>query len=620
MKKINSNKLTIIRLIVALILFLTGLILQKAISNISKYYWLFIFIPAYLIVGVDVLIRAVKNLFNGKFLDENFLMSVASIGAFAVGAYPEAIAVMLFYQVGELFQRIAVQKSRKSISSLMDIRPDYANLKNGENIEVVSPFDVNIGDLIVIKAGEKAPLDAVITEGVSTLNVSALTGESLPKNVGVGDEILSGSININGLLVAKVTKIFSESTASKILDLVENASNNKAKAENFITKFAKYYTPIVVFVAIILALVPPIFDKNWSGWIYRGLTFLVVSCPCALVISIPLSFFAGIGNASKNGILVKGSNYLEALSKVDKVVFDKTGTLTKGTFAVNQINAINITNEALLKFTAYAESFSSHPISKSIVLAYNNKIDTQKIKDINEIAGLGVSAIVENSKVLVGSAKLMQKFDIDYQPNDTVGVVVYVAIDGVYCGNIVISDEIKEDSAEAIAKLNKNGIKTVMLTGDSFKTASSVSNKLGLSEFYAELLPADKVEKIEGLLSADKGKKLVFVGDGINDAPVLARADIGIAMGGVGSDSAIEVADIVLMTDEPTKINQAIKLSKKTLQIVRQNIIFTLAVKFAVLALSAFGIATMWSAVFADVGVSILAILNSIRALKYKLD
>ena len=581
-----------------------------------------LFIISYIIVGGDVVKRAVKNIFKGQVFDENFLMSIATIGAFFIGEYPEGVAVMLFYQVGELFQSYAVGKSRKSIASLMDIRPDYANVKKGDELVKVDPDEVQIGDIIVIKAGEKIPLDGKVIEGSSMIDTSALTGESVPREVEVGSDILSGCININGVITAEVTKEFGESTVSKILDLVENASSKKSNSEQFITKFARYYTPVVVIIAVFLAIIPPLVidGATFSDWIYRALAFLVVSCPCALVISIPLSFFGGIGGASKKGILVKGSNYLEALAETEIVVFDKTGTLTKGVFNVQEIHPEGVSKEELLELTAYVESYSNHPISLSLKRAYSKEIDNGRITDVEEISGHGVIATVDGKKVMAGNIKLMKMMDIPYFKGELIGTVVHVAVNNKYIGYIVIADEVKEDSAQAIKELKAANIKqTVMLTGDNKSVGSKVAKELGLDKVYAELLPADKVEKLEELFSQKSKKgKLAFVGDGINDAPVLARADIGIAMGGLGSDAAIEAADIVIMTDEPSKIATAMKISKKTLKIAHQNIVFAIGIKIIVLILSAFGITTMWAAIFADVGVTIIAVLNAFRALNVK--
>lgn len=581
-----------------------------------------LFIISYIIVGGDVVKRAVKNIFKGQVFDENFLMSIATIGAFFIGEYPEGVAVMLFYQVGELFQSYAVGKSRKSIASLMDIRPDYANVKKGDELVKVDPDEVQIGDIIVIKAGEKIPLDGKVIEGSSMIDTSALTGESVPREVEVGSDIPSGCININGVITAEVTKEFGESTVSKILDLVENASSKKSNSEQFITKFARYYTPVVVIIAVFLAIIPPLVidGATFSDWIYRALAFLVVSCPCALVISIPLSFFGGIGGASKKGVLVKGSNYLEALAETEIVVFDKTGTLTKGVFNVQEIHPEGVSKEELLELTAHAESYSNHPISLSLKRAYSKEINNGRISDVEEISGHGVIATVDGKKVMAGNIKLMKMMDIPYFKGELIGTIVHVAVNNKYIGYIVIADEVKEDSAQAIKELKAANIKqTVMLTGDNKSIGSKVAKELGLDKVYAELLPADKVEKLEELFSQKSKKgKLAFVGDGINDAPVLARADIGIAMGGLGSDAAIEAADVVIMTDEPSKIATTMKISKKTLKIAHQNIVFAIGIKIIVLILSAFGIATMWAAIFADVGVTIIAVLNAFRALNVK--
>lgn len=581
-----------------------------------------LFIISYIIVGEDVVKRAVKNIFKGQVFDENFLMSIATIGAFFIGEYPEGVAVMLFYQVGELFQSYAVGKSRKSIASLMDIRPDYANVKKGDELVKVDPDEVQIGDIIVIKAGEKIPLDGKVIEGSSMIDTSALTGESVPREVEVGSDILSGCININGVITAEVTQEFGESTVSKILDLVENASSKKSNSEQFITKFARYYTPVVVIIAVFLAIIPPLVidGATFSDWIYRALAFLVVSCPCALVISIPLSFFGGIGGASKKGVLVKGSNYLEALAETEIVVFDKTGTLTKGVFNVQEIHPEGVSKEELLELTAHAESYSNHPISLSLKRAYSKEIDNGRISDVEEISGHGVIATVDGKKVMVGNIKLMKMMDIPYFKGELIGTIVHVAVNNKYIGYIVIADEVKEDSAQAIKELKAANIKqTVMLTGDNKSIGSKVAKELGLDKVYAELLPVDKVEKLEELFSQKSKKgKLAFVGDGINDAPVLARADIGIAMGGLGSDAAIEAADVVIMTDEPSKIATTMKISKKTLKIAHQNIVFAIGIKIIVLILSAFGITTMWAAIFADVGVTIIAVLNAFRALNVK--
>ncbi|NMM62301.1 cadmium-translocating P-type ATPase [Clostridium sp. P21] len=582
-----------------------------------------LYIISYLLIGGEVVIRALKNISKGQVFDENFLMSIATIGAFSIQQFPEAVAVMLFYQVGELFQDAAVNNSRKSISSLMDIRPDFANLKRGDKIEKVTPEEVKVGDFIIVRPGEKVPLDGVIIEGKSMLDTSALTGESVPREAVINDTILGGFINKNGVLTIKVTKEFSESTSAKIINLVENASSKKAPTEKFITKFARYYTPVVVISAVLLAVIPPlvISGSSFSQWIYRALVFLVVSCPCALVISIPLGFFGGIGGASKNGILIKGGNYLEALNNVEMVVFDKTGTLTKGTFKVTEIAAFNnMTKEEILEYAAFAESYSNHPIATSILKAYDKEIDKSSMKNYEEISGHGVRVNINEKEVLCGNIKLMDKEKICYSKVDTFGTVIYVAIDKNYSGYIVISDEVKEDAKTAVQGLKGIGIKkTVMLTGDNKVVGSKVGQELGVDEVYSELLPQNKVEKLESIEKEKSPKgKLIFVGDGINDAPVLARADVGIAMGGVGSDAAIEAADVVIMTDEPSKIVTAIKIAKRTKNIVMQNIVFALGVKIIILVLGALGIANMWEAVFGDVGVAIIAILNSMRALKVK--
>lgn len=580
------------------------------------------FLIIYIIVGGDVVLQAIRNIFRGNVFDENFLMSIASIGAFFVGEFPEGVAVMLFYQVGELFQDYAVNQSRKSITNLMDIRPDYANVKRGDELVTMDPDEVQIGDIIVIKAGEKVPLDGIVLEGNSMVDTIALTGESVPREVYAGSNILSGCININGLITAKVTKEYSESTVSKILDLVENASSKKSKSEQFITKFARYYTPIVVIIAAILAIVPPLVIEGatFSDWIYRALSFLVVSCPCALVISIPLSFFGGIGGASKKGILVKGSNYLEALANTEIVVFDKTGTLTKGVFNVQEVHPEGITKEELLEFAVYTESYSNHPISSSLKRFYGKEINNERISSVEEIAGHGIIANVDGRVVLAGNVKLMDKMNIPFNKEELIGTVIHVAVDDLYAGYILIADEIKDDAVDAIRELKASNIKqTVMLTGDSKNVGEKVAKELGLDKVYTELLPGDKVDKLEEIMKEKSTSgKLCFVGDGINDAPVLARADIGIAMGGLGSDAAIEAADIVIMTDEPSKIATAIKISKKTKIIANQNIVFAIGIKAIILILSALGYASMWAAVFADVGVAVIAILNAFRALNVK--
>lgn len=613
------EKKEILRLGIALALFIIGMIV-----NLDKIYEFIIFGVAYLIAGGEVLLRAFKNILKGQVFDENFLMSIATIGAFAIGEFPEGVAVMLFYEVGEMFQDYAVNKSRKSISDLMNIRPDFANLinLNGEE-QKVAPESVNVGSIIVVRAGEKIPLDGTVLSGEATLDVSALTGESLPKEVEKNDDVLAGSINKSGLLKIKVTKSFGESTVSKILDLVENAGNKKSPTEKFITKFARYYTPVVVLSALALAVIPPLLisGESFSQWISRALIFLVVSCPCALVVSIPLGYFGGIGSASKNGILIKGSNYLEALNNVESIVFDKTGTLTKGTFKVKKVNSTSqLDKKELLKLGAYAEYYSNHPIAKSVVSAFNGNIDKTKISDYEEISGKGIKVKVEGNTLLAGNSKLMSMYNINLTSINEVGTVVYLSDEKNELGYIVISDEVKEDAKEAISGLKKIGVKqTIMLTGDNEKVGESVAKELGLDKAYCSLLPQNKVEKLEEIFAdKSKGKKIAFVGDGINDAPVLARADIGIAMGGVGSDAAIEAADVVIMDDEPSKIIKAIQIAKRTNKIVWQNIIFALGVKAIILIFGALGMATMWEAVFGDVGVTLIAVLNSSRILKNK--
>ena len=608
-----------IKIIISAILFVLALVITFSNEWINNG----LFIISYLVVGFEILKKAVRNIFRGKVFDENFLMAVATIGAFAIGEFPEAVAVMLFYQVGELFQSYAVDKSRKSIASLMDIRPDYANIEKDGKIEKVDPDEVKIGDIIIVKTGEKIPLDGVIIEGRSSLDTMALTGESVPRVVKIEDEVLSGCINKDGLLKIRVTKEFGESTVSKILDLVENASSKKSKSENFITKFAKYYTPTVVIIAVLLAFIPPIILKDFntfSVWLYRALSFLVVSCPCALVISIPLSFFGGIGGASKMGILIKGSNYLEALANTEIVVFDKTGTLTEGIFEVQDIYAEGIEKDELLRIVAHAENYSNHPIAKSVKKAYNKEIDEKIIKNPQELSGKGIWAKIDEKDILVGNEKLMLEEKIDFKKCDEVGTILYVAIDKKYVGYVLIADKIKQDSPKTIRELKAMNIKeTVMLTGDKKEVGEYVAKKLNMDKVYTELLPDGKVEKVEELLKQkSENGKLVFVGDGINDAPVLTISDIGVAMGGLGSDAAIEAADIVIMTDETSKISKAINLSKKTMRIVRENIIFAIFVKIAVLVLTAFGASTMWEAVFADVGVSVIAIINALRMLNIK--
>ena len=609
----KKEKKNLIRIIISGLLFALSFIFK------TKYVVFGILLVSYIIIGYDVLLKAFRNIKRGKIFDENFLMSIATIGAICISDMREAVAVMLFYQIGELFQSYAVNKSRKSIIELMDIRPDYANvIRNGKH-EKVDPNEVNIEEIILVKPGEKIPLDGVIVEGKSLLNTVALTGESVPRSVKENDEVLSGCINNEGILKIKVTKKFGDSTVSKILDLVENASNRKSKSEAFITKFAKYYTPIVCGIALVVAIFPPLILKEpFNTWIYKALSFLVVSCPCALVISIPLSFFGGLGASSNIGVLVKGSNYLEALSNVDIVVCDKTGTLTEGVFKVQEINAVGISNEELLKMTAYAESFSNHPISISLKEAYGKKIDSSKVTKAREIVGKGIYAKVLGKDVYVGNDKLLKELEIKIDKVNKTGTVIYTVIDNKYCGYILISDKIKEDSYKMIKSLKKNNIsKIVMLTGDRENISKSISNELKLDEYYAELLPQDKVSITEKIMH-EKDGNLLFIGDGINDAPVLALSDIGVSMGSLGSDAAIEASDIVIMTDETSKISDVIKISKKTMKIVRENIVFAISIKIAVLILSLLGIATMWSAVFADVGVSVIAILNSLRILNVK--
>ena len=615
----KKMKKKLIRIIISFILLVIAFILKLDNTIINN----ILFIISYLIVGYDIILKALRNITRGKVFDENFLMTIATLGAFFISEFPEAVAVMLFYQVGELFQSYAVDKSRKSVASLMDIRPDYANLYHDKKTERVDPNKVKVGDIILIKPGEKIPLDGIVVEGSSTLNTLALTGEAVPRSISVNDEVLSGCINNEGILKVKVTKEFGESTVSKILDLVENASSRKSKSENFISKFAKYYTPIVVIIAILLALIPPLLtDTNFKTWLYRALSFLVVSCPCALVISIPLSFFAGIGASSRIGVLVKGSNYLEALANTEIVVCDKTGTLTEGIFEVQKVNPIGYSKEDLLRYTSYAESYSNHPIALSIKEAYGKNINEKLVTKTKELKGKGIIAKVESKEVLVGNEKLMIEYNIDYIKSNDIGTVIYIAIDKTFAGTIIISDKIKEDAYKAVKEFRENNVKKiVMLTGDREEISKNVSKELKLDKYYAELLPQDKVKKVESLMKEkSESGKLVFIGDGINDAPVLALSDIGVAMGGLGSDAAIEAADIVIMTDEPSKLANAIKISKKTMQIVKENIIFAITVKILVLLLSAVGIATMWAAVFADVGVSVIAIINALRILRVKKD
>ena len=619
----KKQKKAMIRIIIAVVL--VGLI---SLLPVKGYIRFALFMIPYLVIGYDILRKAVKGIMNRQVFDENFLMAVATIGAIALGDYTEGVAVMIFYQIGELFQSYAVGKSRRNISELMDIRPDYANVEteNGD-LEQVDPDEVEIGSVIVVQPGEKVPIDGVIIEGKSTLNTSALTGESLPREAEVDDEIVSGCINMTGVLRIRTTKEFGESTVSKILDMVENASSRKSRSENFISKFAHYYTPIVCYCAAALSVLPPLMSilflhiaPDWGEWIFRALTFLVISCPCALVISIPLSFFAGIGGASRSGVLVKGSNYMETLAQTSCVVFDKTGTLTQGVFAVSSVYPEGMSEDQLLEYAALAESYSSHPISRSLQKAYGKVIDKNRIEDVEEISGNGVEAAIDGKKVSVGNDKLMKKLGVFYKELNEVGTVVYVAVDQIFAGSILISDQPKPTAAAAIKALNKAGIrKTVMLTGDRRNVAEHVAKELGISEYYAELLPADKVSGVEKLLAGQSSReKLAFVGDGINDAPVLSRADIGIAMGAMGSDAAIEAADIVLMDDDPMKIAKAIKIARKCIRIVYENIYFAIGIKVICLILGAVGIANMWAAIFADVGVMVIAVLNAIRALSVK--
>ncbi|MFQ6794151.1 MAG: heavy metal translocating P-type ATPase [Thomasclavelia sp.] len=618
----KKQKKMLIRIIISLVLFI-GL----KIIPLADVYEMILFLVTYFIIGYDILRKAIKGILNRQVFDENFLMAIATVGAIALGDFGEGTAVMLFYQIGEWFQSYAVGKSRRNISDLMDIRPDYANIENSDGtLEQVDPDEVEIGTVIVVKPGEKVPIDGIIVEGNSTLNTSALTGESLPRNCKKDDEVISGCINMTGLLKIKTTKEFGESTVSKILDMVENASSKKSRSENFISKFARYYTPAVCYSALALALLPPIVNliignsADWSNWVYRALTFLVISCPCALVISIPLSFFAGIGGASKAGVLVKGSNYLEALAATKYVVFDKTGTMTQGVFEVNGIHHAAIDQNQLLEYAALAEAYSTHPISISLQKAYGQNIDKNRIKDVKEISGHGILATIDNQTVLVGNDKLMKKYNIDYHPCHSVGTIVHVAINNNYAGHILISDIIKPSAKKAIQALKNIGIKeTIMLTGDTKTVANQVASELQIDQVYSELLPGDKVNKVEELLAKKQTReKLAFVGDGINDAPVLSRADIGIAMGALGSDAAIEAADIVLMDDDPLKISKAIKIAKKCLRIVYENIYFAIGIKLICLLLGAIGIANMWLAIFADVGVMVIAVLNAIRALRVK--
>lgn len=602
------------RILLAFAIFAVGMILH--LSGLEKFVVFFI---AYLIAGGDVLLRALKNILKGEVFDENFLMSIATLGAFAIKEYPEAVMVMVLYQLGEFLQDKAVEKSRKSITELMDIRPDYANIEREGNLTKISPKEVDTGDIIVVKTGEKIPLDGNVIEGFATVDTSALTGESVPRELKIGDEAISGCINTNGVIKIKVTKLFGESTVSKILELVEHASSKKAKTEKFITKFARYYTPVVVFAAMALAVLPPILlGAPFGIWFERALTFLVISCPCALVISVPLGFFGGIGGASKCGILIKGSSYLEALAKAEVIVFDKTGTLTKGSFSVSEIKPLDISKDDLLKYTAYAENYSSHPIAVSVKQAYTKQIDLSLISNAEEFAGNGVKAFVDGKEVLSGNSKLMKKFGIIYDNCDLAGTVVYTAIDNKYAGCIVISDDVKEDSKNAIEQLKKAVKNIVMLTGDNTNAAEKIAKRLGIRNFFAQLLPSDKVQKLENLIENKKNKNctVIFVGDGINDAPVLTRADVGIAMGALGSDAAIEAADVVIMDDKPSRVYSAIKIAKRALVIVKQNIAFAIGIKMLFLVLGAMGFITMWGAVFADVGVSVIAVLNSLRTLQ----
>ena len=607
------------RIIIGGIVFFASIILTKILPTLNQNIELMLFLAAYFIVGGDVVKKAVQNIGHGQIFDENFLMMIATVGAFLVGEYPEGVAVMLFYQVGELFQSYAVNRSRKSIADLMDIRPDYANVYRNNEVIEVDPGEVQIAETILVKPGERVPLDGIVTKGNTSLDTMALTGESVPREVGLNDEVISGCVNITGVIEIKVTKEFKESTVSKILDLVENAASKKSESENFISKFAKYYTPIVVICAVLLAIIPPvIIGGGFESWIYRALTFLVISCPCALVISIPLSFFGGIGGAGKVGVLIKGSNYLEAMAETQIVVMDKTGTLTKGNFKVNEVYAVNGDTKELLELTAYAEYYSNHPISISLKEAYGKEIDDSKLREVEELAGHGVHAVIGEREIYVGNTRLMEQQGVVYKEVESFGTVIHVSELNKYLGYITIADEIKDDAKVAIQGLKAAGIqKIVMLTGDRQITADYVAGELGITDVYAELLPGDKVDRMEELLQEKSGNgKLVFVGDGMNDAPVLARADIGIAMGGLGSDAAIEAADIVIMTDEPSKIAKAMKISKKTLRIVKQNIVFAIGIKVLVLVLAAFGLTNMWAAVFADVGVAVIAILNAMRAMK----
>lgn len=617
----SKQKKTLTRIIVSFVIFVPLFVLEHlGVFDKLPNEWILggIYLVPYIIIGYDIIIKAARNISHGQVFDENFLMMIATFGAFGVKEFEEAVAVMLFYQVGELFQGYAVGKSRQSISEMMDICPEYANIEENGELKQVDPDDVEIGSIIVIKPGEKVPLDGVIIEGNSMLDTAALTGESVPRSAKAGDEIVSGCVNGSGTLKVKTTKAFEDSTVAKILELVENASSKKARVENFITRFAKYYTPVVTIAAVIIAIIPSIITGNWGDWITRACIFLVISCPCALVISVPLGFFSGIGSASRIGVLVKGSNFLEAVAEVTTIVMDKTGTLTKGEFKVSEIVPSGISEERLLEIAAYGESFSTHPIAASIKEAYDNKIDTDRIKDVKEISGHGVELLLDGKDTLVGNGKLLKSHNISYEEHKSGGTVVYVAYDNTFAGAIVISDTIKDGAKEAVADMKKVGVKNVvMLTGDRKKAAEEVAGELGIDIVYSELLPSDKVQKVEELLASKTGKeKVAFVGDGINDAPVLTRADVGIAMGSMGSDAAIEAADIVLMDDDVRKIASTVKIARKTLGVVKQNIVFALGVKFIVLILGALGVANMWEAVFADVGVSVIAILNSMRVLK----
>ena len=616
----RKQKKSLIRIIVSAALFAAALAVSHFVE-LPRWAELALFLPSYLIVGYDVILKAARNIAHGQVFDECFLMIVATFGAFAVGEYPEAAAVMLFYQVGELFQSIAVGRSRRSIAALMDIRPDHAVvLRDGEELEV-SPDEVMAGEEIIVRVGERVPLDGVVLEGSTSLNTVALTGESVPRDVTVGENVLSGSVNLGSVIRLRTTGVYSESTVAKVLELVERSAERKAKSENFITKFARYYTPAVVISAVLLAVIPPLLlHGEWTEWIHRALVFLVVACPCALVISVPLSFFSGMGGASKRGILIKGSNFVEALSKVGTVVFDKTGTLTKGSFSVTAVHTNGVSEAELLDVAALAESYSNHPIARSIVRAHGGHIDKARIGGVTELSGLGIKAVIDGREVYAGSAKLMDKIGLtpvchDGCPHDCGGACVHIAADGVYSGHIIISDEIKESSERAVSELKKAGVRTVMLTGDARAVGDDVGRRLGLDDVRSELLPADKVGVVEAMLDPKQRRTLAFVGDGINDAPVLTRADVGLAMGALGSDAAIEAADVVLTDDDPAKVSLAIRISRRTMRIVRENIVFALAVKLAVLVLGALGAADMWIAVFADVGVAVLAILNAIRAM-----